>query len=340
MLTLEKCESKKSWQRVVEQHAMYDFGHTYEFHKISECNGEGRPILFNVKDESGASVLCWPGLLRTVDQAKHTDVTSVYGYSGPLINNGEAAGQALHLIFDDMKDSGVVALFGRMHPLLNQSRAVLSDDAEHIGNIVVIDTEIQNKTLETYRTNHRRDIRKATKLGVSTVFDKSCDNLEEFRRIYYETMRDLGAREYYFFDEKYLNGLALADEFRASLIFARYKQLNIGAILLLKTNNIIHYYLGGVDRDYIKLSPLKPMLAAAHEMAIREKIKYFVLGGGPGGLSDSLIRFKMGFSSIIFPFYVVKKIINPEIYKDICKSRSINTQSVDFFPAYRSNEVR
>lgn len=336
MLTLEIHDERESWNSVLREFVKYDFGHTYDFHSISEHNGEGRPILFCVRDNNNKPVICWPTLQRNIEGSEYSDLTSVYGYSGPLINDPSLAADAMPLIFRKMKQDGTVALFSRLHPLIDSELLAEIYPIEHIGNVVSIDIERQNKTIESYRSNHRRDIRKSIQAGVSVVIEDTGNDIDEFIRIYYATMLDLRARNYYFFDRNYFERLMNARDFDAKLVFAKYHGINVGALILLITRNIMHYYLGGVDRNYMHLSPLKLMLERGHRLAIDMGIGHFVLGGGPGGFDDSLFRFKRGFSDVVYPFSVFKRIIDPVAYEKICVAKGISPEGVDFFPAYRA----
>lgn len=338
MLSLQICRDRNSWRSVLAEYGDHDFGHTYDFHVISEKNGEGRPILFDVRDDEGSPVLCWPALLRQVPGTKCFDLTSVYGYSGPLVRKVDKISDAMSMMFDAMKGHRIISLFARMHPLLINNDVSQMLGCEQIGNVVVIDVAKQRETLETYRANHRRDILKAAEEGVYTVVDADCSNMGDFIRIYSHTMRDLHAKYYYFFDETYFSGLVNAVDFNVRLILAKYGDAVIGAVLLVITNNIMHYYLGGVDRGFIRFSPLKIMLAAAHRLAIGGGVRYFVLGGGPGGMDDSLIRFKRGFSKLVYPFNIIKKVVDEEAYKEVCTMKNIDFEYDCYFPAYRAVE--
>lgn len=335
MLKLTLHKDRKSWNSVLAEFPNHDFGHTYDFHLISQHNGEGSPILFHISDTSGISVLCWPALRRTIEGSEFFDLTSVYGYSGPLINDSALINPCLDLLYDEMKRMKIVTLFVRTHPLLGDSSLDTACESLHVGNVVVIDLKCQRTTIDSYRVNHRRDIRKSLQSGVITTIDRRCQHLKEFIRLYHHTMHDLGAREYYLFNERYFSELTATEDMEATLLFAKYNGIKIGAILLLKTDRIMHYYLGGADRHYMKFSPLKVMLERAHRMAIEDGVDYFVLGGGPGGLDDPLIKFKQGFSGMTYPFHVVKKIIDHAAYEEICAQRGVNPVSSEFFPAYR-----
>ena len=97
----------------------YDFAHTYDFHHIARTYGEGEPMMVTVRNEAGEIVALWPTLKRGIGTTGWFDLTSVYGYAGPLVADGVGADAALQLILDFMREEGAVSLFSRMHPLMS-----------------------------------------------------------------------------------------------------------------------------------------------------------------------------------------------------------------------------
>lgn len=329
-------QDKANWVQVLSDVGEHDFGHTYDFHAASHDNGDGIPILFAVRNGGGRAIMCWPALLRRIDGFDLFDLNGAYGYSGPLIGRPELASGCLEPIYDAMRNMGVVAVFAKIHPLF-VSRFVRMDlPLEHSHDAVVIDLRRQSETIRSYNTNHRRDIKKALACGVSTVMDEQCKRLDVFKKIYDRTMEDLSARDESYFSIDYLAALAKATDFKASLIFARFEGMDIGSIMIIRTGSILHYHLGGVDRTFLELSPLKIMLARAHQVAIEEGASWFFLGGGPGGFGNPLVRFKQGFSKLTYPFCVHKKIVDPIRYVEVCRAKGVDPEGSDFIPAYRA----
>ena len=68
--------------------ARRDIYHLAGYHAYAEGSGEGEPMLITVGDRERG--LAWPYLLRRIDAMEGlagtdaTDVTSVYGYPGPI----------------------------------------------------------------------------------------------------------------------------------------------------------------------------------------------------------------------------------------------------------------
>lgn len=334
-LALDTFFAKEDWNRVLESFPRHDFVHTFDFHHISQKNGEGLPIIFAAKDDGGRYLACWPALKREIPGADLFDLTSVYGYAGPLVANQEYSDKCLNLIFGAMKDMGVVALFSRMHPLFIEQIQEQALRGVKLGDVIVIDAQ-QQIPLVSYRSGHRYEIRKALASGLQIHVDHECDGMHEFVEIYQQSMRDLDASDYYLFNANYFNAIKKATDFKAFLIFAELDGKKIAASMFVVTGKVLQYYLSGTVDTYKKLSPSKAIIAKAHELAISMGIEEIILGGGVGSMEDHLFKFKNGFSELRLPFYIFKKIINSQVYAELCKSKGVDQQATTYFPAYRA----
>ena len=79
---IELIEDKKEWKEQIAIIKHSDFYYTYDYHQLSR-NDDERPIL--IKYTEGETSLIMPLLLRDIEDSNYKDVTSVYGYAGPLI---------------------------------------------------------------------------------------------------------------------------------------------------------------------------------------------------------------------------------------------------------------
>lgn len=335
VLTIRAYHDKSGWNSILSCFAEYDYVHTYDFHKISENNGEGIPILFVVQNEQNEVLLCWPALKRRVPGTALWDLTSVYGYGGPLLNSRDRIGESLDVLFETMSDMGIVALFSRMHPLFNQDVVEFKPYTEKISDVPIIDMRLQDKTLETYSKDHRRGIRKLERLGAKFLLDNDCEMMEEFKRIYYDSMGNIGARDYFMFDDNYFSGLADASDFKTEISLIKLDDVIICGSLLVTRGNIMHGYLTGTVEEYRSLAPVKLDYAKTHELGIERGLRWNVLGPGRSTENDSLLKFKQGFAKLTFPLAIFKKIIRPGNYRDLCEQYDIDHKKTGFFPAYR-----
>jgi hypothetical protein len=335
-MRFEVITEKSLWVKALDVLVEYDFVHTYDFHRVSEVNGEGQPILFVVFDENGRLLACWPALKRSIPDSPYFDLTGVYGYGGPLFARDVRSENVMNFLFDGMKNLGAVALFSRMHPLFVDA---IEDEAQRglrLSDVVVIDVRPVADVLSLYRGSHRREIVNSQKSDVRIFIDENCEHIKDFSSIYRDSMLDLNALSYYHFTDDYFHSLIKSDDFKIIAIFAELDGKKIAGSIFIITGGIMQYYLSGTVADYRKLAPSKAIIACAHKFAIDLGLSKLVLGGGVGSAKDSLFKFKTGFSDLSKPFYIFKKILNDVVYQDLCIVKKIDSKSISFFPAYRT----
>lgn len=334
-VTVECLELKDRYKWCIAVNSIrHDFSHTHDFNAISERNGEGLALLFVCHSADGAVVGLWPVLRREIAGTNFFDFNSVYGYAGPVFLNSNWVSIVYDAILVEMASRGAVCLFSRIHPFLFNSD-LISSEIFHHSDIVVVDTRGSNKPFSGYRGGHRREIEKAIRLGVKVNIISDSDCLQRFKRIYWETMSYVGADDYYLFDDQYLNSILCAEDFKSFVVFANYEGVDIGASIFIVVGDVMHYYLSGTLKDYRRLSPAKVIIAKVHEFAIGMGMNFLVLGGGVGGRIDDLFKFKAGFSDLRMPFRVVKKVLNQDIYDQLCIDREPLSIDSSFFPVYR-----
>ncbi len=331
--------SAQDWRSALSKFDRYDFGHTFDFGRISSLNGEGDPILFCITSNDGAPVILWPALRRTIPGTSLHDLGSVYGYSGPLVAAGTGRAECLdasELLFASLREEGYVSLFSRMHPLFSD-QLPRELRGHPLGDIVIIDVKQGvDDVLMEYRQSLRYDIRKSRKSGVDVVIDEPCLGLDEFVSIYQQTMRNMGASDFYLFDHEYFRNMVEAEDFKAFLSFAIYDGKKIGAGMSIITNDIMQSYLGGSLFEYRRLSADKLITAREHGIAAGLGVTEYVLGGGFALKDDALLNFKKGFSQKTRTFSVFRMVFDQERYDQLCSDNGVANSHPSFFPAYRA----
>jgi hypothetical protein len=327
--------AKADWDDALRRLDGHDFMHTFDFHSASHANGEGEPLAFVAYGACDEVEAFWPALRRDIPDSDAFDLTSVYGYAGPLLKNGSDTEAALTAIFKEMREYGAVSLFSRMHPLFIDQIPDSPLRGQKLSDVVVIDVRPVEDVLSQYRGSHRREIVNARKAGVSVVVDSGDSALVDFSRIYRQSMSDLNAKSYYYFSDAYFERIVSAADFKTLILFAEMDGRRIATSLFLVTGSVMQYYLSGTDAGFRKLAPSKAIIAKAHELAMTMGVRHIVLGGGVGSAHDALFKFKTGFSSTFMPFYVTKKILDEPRYQTLCAAHSLPSES-SFFPAYRA----
>lgn len=336
-MKISKITSKTDWDEALVKAPRHDFYHTWDFHHVSRLNGEGEPILFEVRMPGGG--ILFPLLARRISGSTLCDLTSVYGYPSPL-TYGELDSEALapfwDVFLDYLKQHGYVSLFSRCHPFLTP-KALGEGSYQHCGRVVVIGLDrSEEEQFGEYRTNHQRGLRKLQKLGVDCQAGSSAENLADFMRNYEATMRSLHAAPYYFFPKIYYQGLLAARSFDARIYSCTLDGQIICSGIFVFCGEFVQYHLGGTAPDFTCLAPSKLMFDTVRRDACRQGYRHFCLGGGHGSQEDSLFQFKAGFSSQTRDFFLIKKVINEEEYQRLCEQVA---DTSDYFPKYRAPQI-
>ncbi|SFQ41953.1 Acetyltransferase (GNAT) domain-containing protein [Geopseudomonas sagittaria] len=326
---------KADWEKSLSKAPRHDFYHTMDFHQLSSLNGEGDPVLFDIRLEHGG--VLFPLLARSIKDSPLKDLTSVYGYPSPLIY-GEIGRTEIPRFWDYftsyLYQQGYVSLFSRCHPLVTPE--ILGEDLfQRSGRVVIIRLDrTEEEQVSEYRTNHKRDIRKLERIGVSCQQSNSAKDLADFVENYEATMKSLDAAPYYFFSENYYRRLLDAKSFDARIYSCTLDGSVICSGIFVFCGEFVQYHLGGTAPGFGSLAPTKLMFDTVRKDASRLGYKYFCLGGGLGCNEDSLFMFKAGFSKYIKEFRTLKIIINPDEYESLSREVSADTK---FFPRYRAN---
>jgi hypothetical protein len=349
-----RSEEHAEWTEVLNRSFQSDFYHTAEYHALAEDMGEGRACLYAYL--TGDYLIAVPLLLRRIDEAPcHAkagrgwwDATSVYGYAGPIASHPDIPAWVLRgfqaCLCEELARQRVVAVFTRLHPLIPQL-AWLTDLGEYkpIGPTVSIDLTLPAQTQRSqYRSNHKRDLNKLSRLGVKGFRDEDFGFLNEFINTYYENMQRLNASDIYFFDYTYFEKLISMSNAKVHLFVCLLDGEVICGGLFFSHNGIVQYHLGGTRNEALRLSPMKILLDTVRLWANDQQAHVFHLGGGVGAKEDALFHFKAGFSDQRHEFAVWRWRVLPEVYDELCEEKAqwaahhgLDAVSPEFFPAYR-----
>jgi hypothetical protein len=338
--------------------APHDFHHTAAHHLVWQETGfgEARLAVFG----SHSRYVAWPYLLRRIEltgpggEQDLYDITAVDGYSGPVFV-GCSPGEpfmacALRSIFETWREARVVSVFARFHPLLmNQLCFQESADSllpcpslpglRHEGHTVSMDLRITDaEARREYRESHLRHIKRAIRHGLTTEIDNSAASLDEFVRLYHQTMRRNNASPHYFFSHQFLERLRQSLALGVSIHLARLEGKAVAAVFITEFSGIVQYLLGGADEAVYHLSPLKLLLDGVRRWARARGNHTFHLGGGRRCQDeDPLFYFKAGFSNRRHCFYTGRWILDQELYDQLSGGRSRQPEAdMDYFPAYRT----
>ena len=245
------------------------------------------------------------------------DATSTYGFPGAVVHGGEPLDPASV----DWSGTGLVSVFlrdavGRPPSLAGatlRSEVYVMDPRERLA----------------LRSTHARHIRRNERFGYVTAEESGPDALRDFQLVYTQTMVRTEAGERYFFPDSWFERVLSSDRARLLMTRAGDGRPAAGA-LVVESDGLLHYFLGGSADELLEHSPFKTTLAAMIDLSRASGLP-LNLGGGvrPG---DALDHFKRGFANRIEPFHTHEIVCDEEAYERLSEGRT----GAGFFPLYRS----
>jgi serine/alanine adding enzyme len=264
------------------------------------------------------------------DLGERADVTTPYGYGGPVAGDPAAADRFYEAYERWCRERGVVSTFVRFHPLYeNQRYARMHTEA--IG--ATIAWRMQGEDLfERMHAHHRRVIRKAQRAELEVRVDEQPE-LDEFVALYERTMTRLDADSFYLFTPQYWRSLAVLP---AVLVEARLDGELAASVLCFASKPWLHYHLGASSDEGRALGASNLVLYEAARWGREHGYELLHLGGGIGARRDSLYEFKRRFDPGGERDFVVGKAIHDETaYRELAGAESVELDG--FFPAYRAS---
>lgn len=269
----------------------------------------------------GGTEVRLPVIVRPIEGADRIDATSPYGYPGAA----EAPDSPPDPGKIDWSGTGLVSLFVRdrigERPCLKggtvRSQVHIADPGGEGG--------MRKRLREQIRSNERRGWTVESLRGPEVGGDAR----SAFERAYEETMRRTGASERYLYPSEYFE--RILSNHSAWLLVAALDggEPEAGAIAV-RSDDHLHYYLGGTADAALEDSPMKNLFAAMISLAGELGLS-LNLGGGvtPGNSLDS---FKRGFANAEAPFRTHEVICDAAAYGELGSGKA----EEDFFPAYRA----
>lgn len=342
LLSVIDCQNQVQWNSIIDGFSKQDIYFSHNYFMSALQLDEGEAILFFYESQNGK--VAYPVIKRKIANEANIDlydITTPYGYGGPLISVCEDK-EALLLEFREAFNEycnahHIISEFVRFHPLLENHKGLENSmEILRASSTVKIGLEQGVDLLGQIPGKNRNMIRKAMKNGVEVRKLNLEENLEEFILIYYATMRRNDASAFYFFTEAYFR--KTIDLFGQDLhLFGAFVEGKmISATLILTHGQFMHYHLSGSLGEYRNLGANNLLLFKIAEWGQAGGIKAFHLGGGYSGEEDSLFSFKKTFTTDEpLGFFIGKKIHNPNLYQMMVLENDV-TEDTGFFPLYRS----
>ncbi len=327
------------WDALVARYGL-DCYYEYAYFELAQ-EPEAVPEMYIHPSESG--VLIYPYLKRKITGTPFQDLTTPYGYGGPVFvgrwSNDQVEDIRRHFL-DYCHAERIVSETIRFHPLLENRELgqVWCETTTVLQQTVTVDLTDSVETIESrFSSMTRRNIKKAVREDV-TVRVAGPDEYDCFIRLYRLTMDKHQADARYYFTDHYFHQFQ-DGRLPAELLVAEREGKIIAGCIVLYGQQFAHYHLGASDPAELSARPNHLLFA---EMIRRAKVlgkTALHLGGGTTrNADDSLLAYKRSFSHRQTPFTLGTSVLHPLLYRQLSEQHLTHhvPSSQDWFPAYRT----
>jgi hypothetical protein len=335
----------------------HDFYHLPQYVRVCVSLYEGgRPRAFIARDADGVFLL--PLILRPIEvdgvETSLSDAIGPYGYASPIMSvrpgcdENQFLERAIDALLKCLMANQVVSVFARLHPMLALPHEPLQRRGTVVEHGPTVYCDLRRSSTELWHATReavRRQIRRVEKEGYIAEEDPTWTHYEAFQEVYGDTMRRVGASEWYFFDRDHFAQLKEALAGTMHLLVVRSGSQIVCAGLFSQLCGIAQYHLAGTRDGYEKCDVSKLLIHYARGWAKERGNEVLHLGGGVGAAHDSLLHFKTGFSKLQSTFHTWRLIVDPQAYRDLvvrsrAQSASDNDEPSGYFPEYRVDRPR
>lgn len=327
------------WDALVARYGL-DCYYEYAYFELAQEPG-AIPEMYIHPSESG--VLIYPYLKRKITGTPFQDVTTPYGYGGPVFVGRWSSDQIEDIrrhFLEYCHAERIVSETIRFHPLLENQELgqVWCETTTVLQQTVTVDLTDSVETIESrFSSMTRRNIKKAIREDV-TVRIAGQDEYDRFIRLYRLTMDKHQADARYYFTDHYFHQFQ-DGRLPAELLVAERDGIIIAGCIVLYGQQFAHYHLGASDPAELGARPNHLLFA---EMIRRAKTlgkTALHLGGGTTrNVDDSLLAYKRSFSHRQTSYTLGTSVLDPLLYRQLSEQHLTHhvPSSQDWFPAYRT----
>ena len=279
----------------------------------------------------------YPFLLRDLRRepfgVNAADVITPYGYGGAFFwgADREAVTALFWPAFDGWAaEQPVVSEFVRLALFEDGLLPYPGEREQRLTNVVRDLEPSADELWMDCEHKVRKNVKKARRAEVRIEFDATGERLDDFLRLYLQTLERRDAAERYRFPREFFERLPEQHVY----VHALHGDDVVSSELVLLSEHNAYSFLGGTDSGAFERRP-NDLLKWELILWLKEAGKRrFVLGGGYGE-SDGIFRYKRSFAPRgLFPFHVGRRVLQPEVYDELVARTGGDGE---FFPAYRVN---
>lgn len=325
--------NEKEYSNLIERFNLdLDIYYYPEFLFIDASMQKGKYEVFTVND--GKNIFIYPYIKLSFEAEFQDlyDLSSPYGYCGPFCTDKSLFSKSEAFFLEYAANSGFVTEFVRYHYLYNKE-FLFERNIENIRNrsivLLPLNTTWEEIWASEFSGTNRNIVRKLEKEGFRVESSIHINHLDEFIELYLQTMKNVNADSFYFFNSAFYNDLFNSLNQKIQLIRVMKDNILMASALFFVSGGIVTYYLSGRNLNYPNIPATNLMLTEAVKIYKEKGLKFFNFGGGRTMASDdALLKFKKNFSKNSEEFFIGKRVHNTAVYNQV-KSKYISDKGLD-----------
>jgi len=278
------------------------------------------------------------------DDYAGVDLITPYGYGGAFAFGKVNAHGYWNAFTDWATKNRVVSCFARLS--LFDDQILPSYGAVEVNNLnIVRELKIDEESIwMDLEHKVRKNVKRALLNGVRVQSDKDGKCIDDFLRVYYNTLERRKADELYYFPRSFFENLTRDLPGQFVFFNAILHDKIVSSELVLVSSRYIYSFLGGTDSGAFGSRPNDLLKWNIIQWGREAGKTAFILGGGYQK-GDGIFRYKKSFSPAgEVPYKVGKLVLDWEEYDRLVRLRKSFKDSCGeawdlkekFFPAYRS----
>lgn len=321
-IDLIESSEEARWRGALNVFKRVDVCHLPEYHTAYSARISGAKASL-WRFESGGEHFCHPFLLTPVGlKTNYNDISSIYGYSGPLSSteNNDFLKQAWSAFDNWCRDNSVISEFTRFSLFAGTRSFAHSDTLIEKNRLCAISwlPDTRESFLSALGKKTRNMIRKAEQSGLEGREIEPRHGIDDFRKLYEETMARNAAPDFFTYDDVYYERLLSLPEGELRLFGVFDKSRMIAASVALSHGEGALYHLGASLDEYSKSGAGNLSLFQMSTGLMSQGVKFITIGGGRTiAEDDPLLRFKKSNATSMDEYHIGRRIIDKKAYAEV-----------------------
>jgi len=264
----------------------------------------------------------YPYIIIPIKGTTYFDITSPYGYAGPVANSSEIQAKAEELFLEYISSkANIVTEFVRYHHLYNEHHFFQKNITNLLNRRVVLVPTLNQEEIWTkeFSGTNRNLVRKLEKEEFKwSVAQFSKEDLPAFDEAYRANMMHSGATDFYFFPRDFYT--EMIDQLGEKLLLAKVEKDGeiYASALFFVSGGMVTYYLSARNLNHPKVPASNLLLSKMAFWSQENGMKLMNFGGGLSlDENDYLFKFKSNFGKEIKDFTIGKRIHQHQLYKEL-----------------------